>query len=40
MLEIAYYGANIHLARQDTPTMALVILDNYIKEILPYGSTM
>ena len=31
MLAIAYLGANIHLARQSTPTMAPVIKENEIK---------
>ena len=40
MLEISDYGANIHLSRQATPTMAPVIVDNEIKSRLPDGSTM
>ena len=40
MLAVADYGANIHIARQSTPTMAPVIMDNEIKSRLPYGSTM
>ena len=40
MLEISDSGENIHLARQSTPTMAPVIMDNEMKERLPDGSTM
>ena len=40
MIAIADSGANIHRARQVTPTMAHVIQENKIKVILPDGSTM
>ena len=40
MLAIAESGANIQLARQSTPTMTPVIMDNEMKERLPDGSTM
>ena len=40
MLAVADYGANIHIARQSTPTMAPVIMDNEIKTILPDGKNM
>ena len=40
MLEITDSGANIHLARQATPTMAPVIMDNEMKSRLQYGGTM
>ena len=40
MLAIADSGANIQLARQSTPTMTPVIMDNEMKERLPDGSTM
>ena len=40
MLSIADSGAYIHLARQATPTMAPVIMDNEMKAILTDGSTM
>ena len=40
MLAIADSGANIHLARQATPTMAPVIMDNEMKARLLYGITM
>ena len=40
MLEIADSGVNIHLAKQSTPTMAPIIMENYMKASLPYGSTM
>ena len=40
MLAIAYSGVNMYLARQATPTIAPVIMENYMKSRLPYGSTM
>ena len=40
MLAIADLGANIHLAKQVTPTTSPVIMANYMKSILPDGSTM
>ena len=40
MLEITDSRANIHLARQAMPTMAPVMMENYMKERLPDGSTM
>ena len=40
MLEIEDSGANIHLAKQATPTMAPLIISNDIKTRLPYVSTM
>ena len=40
MLEISDSSANTHLVIQATPTMAPVIMDNEMKSILPYGSTM
>ena len=40
MLEIADSGANIHLARQSTPAIAPVVIDNEMKARLPDGSTM
>ena len=40
MLAIADSGANIHLSRQATPTMAPVIMYNEMKSRLPDGSTM
>ena len=40
MLEIADSDANIHLARQATPTVAPILMDNEIKAKLPDGSTM
>ena len=40
MLAITNSGANIHLARQATPTMAPVIMENETKARLPDGSTM
>ena len=40
ILAIADSNEIIHLARKVTPTMALVIRDNEIKERLPDGSTM
>ena len=40
MLAIADSGVNIHMARQATPTMALVIMDNEMKERLINESTM
>ena len=40
MLSITDSGAYIHLARQATPTMAPVIMDNEMKAILTDGSTM
>ena len=33
-------GANIHLAKKATPTMAPVIMENEMKARLLYGSTM
>ena len=40
MLAIADYGANIHLARQATPTMSPVVMDNEIKARLTDGRTV
>ena len=40
MLAISDSSANIYLGRKATPTMAPVIMDNELKEILPDGSTM
>ena len=40
MLAIEDSGENIHLARQATPTMAAVIMDNEMKLRLTDGSTM
>ena len=40
MIKIADSGANIHLAKQATPTMAPVIMDNEMKARLTDGSTM
>ena len=40
MIAITDSGANIHLARQATPTMAPVIMDNKMKARLPDGITM
>ena len=40
MLAIADLGANTHPAKQVTPTMAPVIMENDMKERLPDGSTM
>ena len=40
MLAIADSGANIHLVRQATPTMARVIMNNEMKARLPDESTM
>ena len=40
MLAISDSGANIHLAKQATPTMDPVIMENYMKERLPDVSTM
>ena len=40
MVAIAESGANIHLARQSTPAMAPIIMDNKMKERLTYGRTM
>ena len=40
MLAITDSGANIHLERQSTPTMAPVIINNEMKARLPDGSTM
>ena len=39
MLEITDSDANIHLERKATPTMALVMMENDMKERLPYGFT-
>ena len=39
-LEIADSGANIHLEKQATRTMASVIISNDMTERLPDGSTM
>ena len=33
-------GANIHLAKQATPTMSPVMMENDMKARLPDGSTM
>ena len=40
MLAITYSGANIHVAKQATPTMAPVIMLNDITSRLLNGSTM
>ena len=40
MLAMAESGANIHLARQATPTMSPVIMENKMKAKLPDGSNM
>ena len=40
MLAIADSGENIHPARQATPTIALVIMNNEMKSRLPDGRTM
>ena len=40
MLEITDSGANIHLERKSTPTMAPVMMENNIKARLPDGFTM
>ena len=40
MLAVVDSGANIHISRQATPTMAPVIMEHEMKEILPDGSTM
>ena len=40
MLAIVDSGANIHLEKQATPAMPLVMMVNDMKAILPYGSTM
>ena len=40
MIEIVEYGANIHIARQSTPTMAPVMRENETKARLPDGSAM
>ena len=40
MLAISDSGANIHLARQATPKMAPVMMENETKARLPDGSTM
>ena len=40
MLEIADTGANIHLAKQATPKLAPVIMDNETEARLPDGSTI
>ena len=40
ILEIADSGANIHVAKQATPTMASVIMDNGMKARLPNGIIM
>ena len=40
MLAISDSGANIHLEKQATPTMAPVIMENDMKARLPYGITM
>ena len=40
MLAIADSGANIHLARQATPTMASIKMENDMKARLLNGSTM
>ena len=40
MLEISYSGANIHLAKQATTTMAPVIIPNEMKARIPDGSIM
>ena len=39
MLEIADSGANIHILRQATPTMAPLIMGNEMKERIPDRST-
>ena len=39
MLEITESGANIHLARKDTPTIAPVIMENDTEARLPDGFT-
>ena len=40
MLAIAYSGENIHLEKQATPIMALVIMSNDMTSIIPDGRTM
>ena len=40
MLENSDSGENIHLAKQATTTMALVIISNDMTARLSYGSTM
>ena len=40
MLEIEDSGVNIHIARQATPTMAPVIMENETKARLPDGRTI
>ena len=40
MLAIAESGANIHLAKQATPTMAPIIMENDMKTRLPDVITM
>ena len=40
MLEIADSGAKMHLLKQANPTMAPLIMANYMKARLPDGSTM
>ena len=40
MLAITDSGANIHLAKQATPTMPPAIMENYMKARLPDGSNM
>ena len=37
---IKYSGANIHLEKQSTPTMAPVIMENDMKSWIPDGSTI
>ena len=39
-LAIADSGANIHLTKQSTTTMAPVIISNYMTARLPYGNTI
>ena len=40
MLDITDSGMNINIARQATPTMEHLIVDNEMKARLPDGSTM